>query len=81
MYGGRGEYTAKIRLYDIGPDGGDQEGDGEVIFESDEVFYECPSKDRFPLMFDSPVPLIVSFYTTSYNEMFSLKYYNISIKF
>ncbi|XP_061382096.1 E3 ubiquitin-protein ligase MYCBP2 isoform X5 [Danaus plexippus] len=58
LYGGRGEYTAKIRLYDIGPDGGDQEGDGEVIFESDEVFYECPSKDRFPLMFDSPVPLI-----------------------
>ncbi|CAH2103304.1 unnamed protein product [Euphydryas editha] len=58
LYGGRGEYSAKIRLYDIGPDGGDQEGDGEMIFETDDVFYECAPKDKYPLMFENPLPII-----------------------
>lgn len=60
LYGGRGEYTAKIRLYDIGSDGGDQEADGEMIFESDDIFYECAPKDKYPLMFENPFPLVVS---------------------
>lgn len=60
MYGGRGDYTAKVKLYDIGIEGGDQEGDGELITESDEIIYECPPRDRFPVMFDNPVPLAVS---------------------
>ncbi|XP_064076475.1 E3 ubiquitin-protein ligase MYCBP2 [Vanessa tameamea] len=58
LYGGRGEYTAKIRLYDIGPDGGDQENDGEIIFETEDVFYECAPKDKYPLMFESPLPVV-----------------------
>ncbi|CAH0716565.1 unnamed protein product, partial [Brenthis ino] len=58
LYGGRGEYTAKIRLYDIGPDGGDQEADGEMIFESDDIFYECAPKDKYPLMFETPFSLV-----------------------
>ncbi|XP_050560251.1 E3 ubiquitin-protein ligase MYCBP2 isoform X7 [Spodoptera frugiperda] len=57
LYGGRGDYTAKVKLYDIGIEGGDQEGDGELITESDEIIYECPPRDRFPVMFDNPVPL------------------------
>lgn len=57
MFGGRGDYTAKIKLYDIGADGGDQEGDGELAAESDEVVYECAPRDRYPILFDAPVPL------------------------
>ncbi|CAH0703737.1 unnamed protein product [Spodoptera exigua] len=57
LYGGRGDYTAKVKLYDIGIEGGDQEGDGELLTESDEIIYECPPRDRFPVMFDNPVPL------------------------
>ncbi|XP_045784545.1 E3 ubiquitin-protein ligase MYCBP2 [Maniola jurtina] len=57
LYGGRGDYTAKIHLFDIGTEGGDQEGDGELMFETDEIFYECAPKDKYPLMFESPVAL------------------------
>lgn len=60
LFGGRGDYTAKIKIYDIGMEGGDQEGDGELMAESDEIVYECPPRDRFPVMFDTPITLIVS---------------------
>lgn len=61
LYGGRGDYTAKIKLYDIGSEGGDQEGDGDLIAESDEVVYECAPRDRYPVLFDAPIPLTVSY--------------------
>lgn len=77
MYGGRGEYSAKIRLYDIGPDGGDQEGDGEMIFETDDIFYECAPKDKYPLMFETPLPITVS----SINKEFYIKIQNGYINF
>ena len=31
LFGGRGEYVGKIKLFDIGQDGGDQEGDGDLL--------------------------------------------------
>lgn len=68
IYGGRGDYTAKIKLYDIGNDGGDHESDGELIAESDEVVYECVSRDRFPIMFDSIINIIVSIYLITVNN-------------
>merc|ERR1712077_123388 len=37
LFGGRGEYVGKIKLFDIGIEGGENEGDGELICESDEV--------------------------------------------
>ncbi|KPJ10311.1 putative E3 ubiquitin-protein ligase MYCBP2 [Papilio machaon] len=55
LFGGRGDYTAKIKLFDIGREGGEQEGDGEVLAESEEIVYECAPRDRFPVLFDSPV--------------------------
>lgn len=60
MFGGRGDYSAKIKVYDIGTEGGDQEGDGDLIAESDEVVYECAPRDRYPVLFDAPIPLTVS---------------------
>lgn len=59
MFGGRGDYTAKIKLFELGAEGGDQEGDGELLAESDEVVFECAPRDRFPVLFDAPVPLVV----------------------
>ncbi|XP_037299798.1 E3 ubiquitin-protein ligase highwire-like isoform X4 [Manduca sexta] len=58
LFGGRGDYSARIKLFDIGPDGGDLEGDGELIAESDEVVYECAPRDRFPVLFSSPITLV-----------------------
>ncbi|CAB3259025.1 unnamed protein product [Arctia plantaginis] len=60
LFGGRGDYTAKIKIYDIGVEGGDQEGDGELIVESEEIVFECAPRDRFPVLFDMPVPLIAN---------------------
>lgn len=44
MYGGRGEYTCKIKVFDLGMDGGGYEKDGTLLSETDEVPYECPPK-------------------------------------
>ncbi|XP_063374022.1 E3 ubiquitin-protein ligase MYCBP2 [Cydia amplana] len=60
LFGGRGDYTARIKLFDIGPEGGDQEGDGELAAESEEVVYECAPRDRFPVLFDAPVPIVAN---------------------
>ncbi|XP_038216347.1 E3 ubiquitin-protein ligase highwire [Zerene cesonia] len=57
LFGGRGEYTAKIKLIDIGTEGGDQEGDGEVLAETGDIPYECAPRDRFPMLFENPIPL------------------------
>ncbi|XP_041987793.1 E3 ubiquitin-protein ligase highwire [Aricia agestis] len=57
LFGGRGDYTAKVKLFDIGLDGGDQEGDGELITESEEIVYECAPKDKYPVLFENPVAI------------------------
>ena len=31
LFGGRGEYVDKIKLFDIGTEGGEQEGDGDLL--------------------------------------------------
>ncbi|XP_076287336.1 MYC binding protein highwire isoform X6 [Lasioglossum baleicum] len=57
LFGGRGEYTAKIKLFDIGMDGGDQENDGELLAESEEVPYECRPRQKCSILFDEPISL------------------------
>ncbi|RWS17339.1 E3 ubiquitin-protein ligase MYCBP2-like isoform X4 [Dinothrombium tinctorium] len=57
LFGGRGEYIAKLRLFDIGLDGGEQEGDGEILVETDEVPYECAPRHKYPILFEEPVQL------------------------
>lgn len=58
LFGGRGEYTAKLKLFDIGVEGGDQETDGELVVETEEIPYECAARHKYPMLFDEPVPLI-----------------------
>ena len=58
LFGGRGEYVGKIKLFDIGVDGGDQEGDGDLLAESEEVTYECGARQKFPILFEDPVQIV-----------------------
>ena len=57
LFGGRGEYVGKIKLFDIGTEGGDQEGDGDLLSESDEIAYECGARQKYPILFDEAVTL------------------------
>lgn len=59
LFGGRGEYTAKLKLFDIGTEGGEQENDGELLIETEEIPYECGPRQKFPILFDEPVHLQV----------------------
>ena len=58
LFGGRGEYVGKIKLFDIGTEGGEQESDGELLCESEEVTYECGARQKFPVLFEEPVSLV-----------------------
>ena len=33
-------------------DGGEQEGDGDMLAESDEVTYECGARQKYPILFE-----------------------------
>lgn len=57
LFGGRGEYTGKIKLFDIGVEGGEQETDGELLAETEEIPYECGPRQKYPMLFDEPIPL------------------------
>ncbi|KAK1123903.1 hypothetical protein K0M31_006933 [Melipona bicolor] len=44
-------------LFDIGMDGGDQENDGELLAESEEIPYECGPRQKYSILFYEPIPL------------------------
>ncbi len=44
LFGGRGEYFGRIKIFELGPEGGDNETDGELLCESDETPYECGAR-------------------------------------
>lgn len=58
MYGGRGEYTCKIKIFDIGVDGGALEKDGLLIFELDDIPYYCPARTIHNITFQKPVNIV-----------------------
>lgn len=49
------------QLYDIGVDGGEQESDGDMVAETEEVPYECGPRQKYPMLFDDPIPLQVGY--------------------
>lgn len=55
VYGGRGEYSCKLKLYDLGADGGGYEKEGLLIAETEEVPYECAARSKFNMMLPKPV--------------------------
>lgn len=54
MFGGRGEYTCKAKLYDLGVDGGGFEKDGVLIGETEEVTFECAARNKQNIMLPKP---------------------------
>ncbi|XP_029113894.1 E3 ubiquitin-protein ligase MYCBP2 isoform X4 [Scleropages formosus] len=57
LFGGRGEYTAKIKLFELGPDGADHETDGDLLAETDVLAYDCAAREKYAMMFEEPVLL------------------------
>ncbi|XP_037071412.1 E3 ubiquitin-protein ligase MYCBP2-like [Pollicipes pollicipes] len=57
LYGGRGQYQARIKLYDLGMEGGDHEPEGELLAQSTDVVYECNARQTHQILFGDPVPL------------------------
>ncbi|XP_064119634.1 E3 ubiquitin-protein ligase MYCBP2-like isoform X5 [Macrobrachium nipponense] len=57
LFGGRGEYMGKIKLFELGVEGGDQETDGDLLAETEEMPYECGARQKYPMLFDEPVPV------------------------
>lgn len=37
-------YSLLLQLFELGPDGGDNEGDGELLAETEEVAFECAAR-------------------------------------
>lgn len=60
MFGGRGEYTCKLRLFDLGCDPSSgaaalDEDDGVLLAETDEIPYECPVRSKYNIMLPRPI--------------------------
>ncbi|XP_012493213.1 PREDICTED: E3 ubiquitin-protein ligase MYCBP2 [Propithecus coquereli] len=44
-------------LFELGPDGGDHETDGDLLAETDVLAYDCAAREKYAMMFDEPVLL------------------------
>uniref|UniRef100_A0A1B0GP35 PHR domain-containing protein n=1 Tax=Phlebotomus papatasi TaxID=29031 RepID=A0A1B0GP35_PHLPP len=55
IFGGRGEYTCKLKVYDLGIEGGGYEKDGVLIAETDETPFECPARSRYNILLQKPI--------------------------
>ncbi|XP_043286736.1 E3 ubiquitin-protein ligase MYCBP2 isoform X2 [Venturia canescens] len=57
LFGGRGEYTAKIKLFDLGLAGDYHENDGILLAGTEEIPYECEPRQKYSILFDEPIAL------------------------
>ncbi|GAA6108212.1 E3 ubiquitin-protein ligase MYCBP2 isoform X3 [Tachysurus ichikawai] len=69
LFGGRGEYTAKIKLFELGPDGGDHETDGDLLAETDVLAYDCAAREKYAMMFDEPVLLQLGWWYVAWGRV------------
>lgn len=60
LYGGRGEYTCRIKIFDLGDENGSLENDGVLIFELDDTPYYCPARTIHNIMFQRTVNIIAA---------------------
>ena len=56
LFGGRGEYIARLRVYDIGCND-DEESEGDIISETPQTLFESPARQDFPIIFEEPVEI------------------------
>uniref|UniRef100_A0A8C8JY02 RCR-type E3 ubiquitin transferase n=1 Tax=Oncorhynchus tshawytscha TaxID=74940 RepID=A0A8C8JY02_ONCTS len=69
LFGGRGEYTAKLKLLELGPDGGDHETDGDLLAETDVLAYDCAAREKYAMMFDEPVLLQLGWWYVAWAQV------------
>ncbi|XP_071198100.1 E3 ubiquitin-protein ligase MYCBP2-like isoform X16 [Salvelinus alpinus] len=69
LFGGRGEYTAKLKLLELGPDGGDHETDGDLLAETDVLAYDCAAREKYAMMFDEPVQLQLGWWYVAWAQV------------
>lgn len=55
MYGGRGEYTCKLKMYDLGTEGGSYEKDGVLVAETKEIPFECAARSKHHILLPKAV--------------------------
>jgi len=51
-------------------DGGEQESDGEVMAETDDLIYECAPRQKHPILFDEPIALYVIIFDIIYENLY-----------
>ncbi|KAK7473506.1 hypothetical protein BaRGS_00035259, partial [Batillaria attramentaria] len=52
--------SAASRCFELGVDGGDNEADGELLSETDEIPFECGAREKFCMLFEEPIPLMAN---------------------
>ncbi|CAI9731993.1 E3 ubiquitin-protein ligase MYCBP2-like [Octopus vulgaris] len=57
LFGGRGEYFGRIKLFELGFDGADKEEDGTLLAETEEIPFECAARETYAMLFYEPVSL------------------------
>ncbi|KAG7266727.1 hypothetical protein CRUP_006273 [Coryphaenoides rupestris] len=58
LFGGAGSTPPRSSLFELGPDGGDHETDGDLLAETDVLAYDCAAREEVCAeMFDEPVLL------------------------
>ena len=54
LFGGRGEYIGKIKLFDIGTG---HEDNAKLLAESELITYQCEARNTFPILFKDPLKI------------------------
>nr|AOV18880.1 myc binding protein 2 [Lymnaea stagnalis] len=62
LFGGRGGYLGRIKLYELGLEGGENEGDGELLVETEETQFVCGAREKYAMLFDEPVPIQANYW-------------------
>uniref|UniRef100_A0A4W5M9H3 RCR-type E3 ubiquitin transferase n=1 Tax=Hucho hucho TaxID=62062 RepID=A0A4W5M9H3_9TELE len=69
LFGGRGEYTAKLKLFELGPYGGDHDTDGDLLAETDVLAYDCAAREKYAMIFDEPVLLQLGWWYVAWAQV------------
>eukprot|EP00116_Pleurobrachia_bachei_P001734 sb/3461996/ len=58
LYGGRGNYSAKLRISVVGYSGGAEADDGDLLLDMPSFTFSCKPKQTHRAMFDEPVHIV-----------------------
>lgn len=58
MYGGRGTYSCKLKLFDLGFEGGNREPEGTLICETKVIPFECAARCKAHVLLPKPISIV-----------------------